>query len=132
MDESTEKIYKLTDEIATLKKEIEETEAEKKKAEEALAEATRIRADEKAAWTASDKDDNDAHTTVQAAVDVLTQFYQENNLMLVQKKQPVIEAGKAPPPPPSNNFCNWGQLSAGNELRGTSCFGEGGCNCTAG
>jgi hypothetical protein len=101
MDESTEKIYKLTDEIATLKKEIEETEAEKKKAEEALAEATRIRADEKAAWTASDKDDTDAHTTVQAAVDVLSQFYKENNLMLVQKKQPVIEAGKAPPPPPT-------------------------------
>jgi hypothetical protein len=102
MDESTELIYKLMAEIEELKKEIEETEAEKKKTEEALAEATRIREDENAAWVASNKDDEDAHTTVQAARDVLSQFYAENNLMLVQKKkQPVIEAGKAPPPPPS-------------------------------
>jgi hypothetical protein len=102
MDESTELIYKLMAEIAELKVQIEEKEEQKKKIAEELAEATRIREDEHAAWELTDKDDTDAATTVKAAEDVLTQFYQENNLMLVQnKKQPVIEAGAAPPPPPS-------------------------------
>jgi hypothetical protein len=101
MDESTELIYKLMAEIEELKAQIKEKEEEKKKVEEELAEATRIREDEHAAWVATDKDDTDAATTVMAAKDVLTQFYAENNLMFVQKKQPVIEAGKAPPPPPS-------------------------------
>merc|ERR1740138_1929954 len=102
IDESTELIYKLMYEISELKKEIEETEAEKKKTEEALAEATRIREDEHAAWVLTDKDDTDAHTTVVAATGVLQEFYTSNNLMLVQKKQPAIGvAGKAPPPPPT-------------------------------
>merc|ERR1719235_51659 len=101
MDEYTEKIYKLTDEIAELKVQIEEKQEVKAKIEKELEEATKIREDENAAWKLSDKDDTDAATTVEAAKNVLTEFYSENNLMLVQKKQPTVVAGEAPPPPPS-------------------------------
>lgn len=103
MDESSELVSKLISEIAALQAEIEETEATIAKTQEDLAKATRLREDEHAAWEASDKDDTDAAATVKSATEVLTQFYSENNLMLVQKqkKQPAIEAGKAPPPPPT-------------------------------
>lgn len=103
MDESSELISKLMSEIAALQAEIEETEATIAKTEEDLAKATRIREDEHTAWEASDKDDTDAAATVKSATEVLSEFYTQNNLMLVQKhkKQPTIEAGKAPPPPPT-------------------------------
>ena len=46
--------------------------------------------------------DEDAAAVVQSAADVLTKFYEENGLGLVQKaKQPFAStAGEAPPPPP--------------------------------
>jgi chromosome segregation ATPase len=102
MDESTELIAKLTAEIQEIEAEIEEKETTIKEIEEQLLEATRNREDENAEWVKTDKDDTDAGTTVQAARDVLYDFYTSNNLMFVQKgKAPVVEAGKAPPPPPS-------------------------------
>merc|ERR1719473_2191738 len=103
IDEMTDEITKLTEEIAQCEKTIEELVAEHKKAKEALAKAQRMRDDENRAWKATDADDKAAAETVKSARDVLEGFYKENNLGLVQKtQQPVsgMNAGDAPPPPP--------------------------------
>merc|ERR1740138_1246889 len=114
MDESTELIAKLTAEIAEINAEIEAKEATIAQIEEQVKEATRLREDAHAEWTANNKDDSDAATTVQAARDVLSDFYTTNNLMFVQKsKAPVVEAGKAPPPPPSTWDAPYGGKTEG-------------------
>merc|ERR1719272_590478 len=103
IDEMTDAITKLTEEIAQCEKTIEELVAEHKKAKEALAKAQRMRDDENRAWKATDADDKTAAETVLSARDVLEGFYKENNLAFVQKlQQPVsgMDAGDAPPPPP--------------------------------
>merc|ERR1740130_2397697 len=103
IDEMTDQITKLTEEIAQCAKTIEELVAEHKKAKEALAKAQRMRDDENRAWKVTDADDKAAAETVLSARDVLEGFYKENNLGLVQKtKQPVcgMAGGDAPPPPP--------------------------------
>merc|ERR1719399_211025 len=63
IDEMTDKITKLTEEIAQCKKTIEELEAEHKETKEALEKAQRMRKDENAAWSETDKDDKAAAET---------------------------------------------------------------------
>merc|ERR1719440_2732049 len=104
IDEMSDHITKLTEEIAECKKTIEELIAEHKKTEEALKVATRQREDEHAEFLKTDADDKAAAETVHSAMEVLENFYKENDLMFVQKnKQPVtsMAAGEAPPPPPA-------------------------------
>jgi len=104
IDEMTDKITKLTAEIAACVKTIEELNAEHKETKEALAKAQRMRKDENTVWKTTDHDDKEAAATVMNARNVLQGFYKENDLMLVQKsKQPVtgMAAGDAPPPPPA-------------------------------
>merc|ERR1719486_422500 len=62
-----------------------------------MADAKKVRDEEHAEYLKDKKDDEDASRTVKQATDVLTNFYEENGLMLVQQPGP---AGEAPPPPP--------------------------------
>jgi len=104
IDEMTDKITKLTEDIAQCKKTIEELEAEHKETKEALEKAQRMRKDENAAWSETNKDDKAAAETVASAIQVLSSFYKDNGLVFAQKgKQPVtgMNAGEAPPPPPA-------------------------------
>mmetsp|Transcript_37574 Transcript_37574/g.86822 ORF Transcript_37574/g.86822 Transcript_37574/m.86822 type:complete len:714 (-) Transcript_37574:26-2167(-) len=101
IDEHTDSIAQLKTEIAKLEAEIAASKEQIESIQDQLKEAGRIRADENAEWTKSDADDKEAAEVVQQAVDVLTAFYQENNLALLQGHQiPVVTAGEAPPPPP--------------------------------
>jgi len=98
IDDMTDKMTRLAEEIKTLGGEIATLDAEHKQVEEELAAATKIRKDENAAFKAALKDDKDAAEVVQNAKGVITNFYKENNLNFVQKsRQP---AGEAPVPPP--------------------------------
>jgi hypothetical protein len=101
IDEMTDLVNELAAEIEACKKRIEELLAEFAKTKEELEKATRMRADEHAAFLITDKDDKEAAETVMSAKAVLEDFYKENDLVLVQK-QPVtgMKAGEAPPPPP--------------------------------
>merc|ERR1719487_2603733 len=72
IDEKTDKITALTEEIAECKKTIEELIAEHKKTKEALEKAQRMRDDENAAWKVTDKDDKEAAETVASAIEVLS------------------------------------------------------------
>jgi hypothetical protein len=104
IDEMTDKITALAEEIAECKKKIEELEAEHKATKEALDKARRMRADANKAWEQTDADDKAAAETVASAKEVLEGFYKENRLVLAQvAKQPVtgMEGGDAPPPPPA-------------------------------
>merc|ERR1740138_952849 len=104
IDEDTDLITKLTEQIARCEKKIEELLAEHKKTKEELDKAQRMRDDEHRAWLATDKDDKAAAETVESAKNVLEQFYKEKGLVFMQTaKQPVsgMEAGDAPPPPPA-------------------------------
>merc|ERR1719409_1760310 len=102
IDEDTDLITKLTEQIARCEKKIEELVAEHKKTKEELDKAQRMRDDENRAWQATDKDDKAAAETVESAKNVLAQFYKDNDLVFMQK-QPVTDmaAGEAPPPPPA-------------------------------
>jgi len=102
IDDKTDKITKLTSDIAECEKEIEQLEADHKATKEALKKASNMRADENRAWKATDADDKAAAETVANAKGVLEGFYKDNGLALIQK-QPVegMEAGAAPPPPPA-------------------------------
>merc|ERR1719343_1319051 len=98
-------IDEMTDDIATLKSEIEEIENsiaelnENIKATDAsVEEATAQREAETKEFQASDADDQEAVATVKRAKEVLAKFYADNNLMFVQQPS---AAGEAPPPPPS-------------------------------
>jgi hypothetical protein len=105
IDEMTDKITALTEEIAQCKKEIEELKAEFKATKEARDKAQRMRDDENKAWKETDADDKAAAETVASAKEVLEGFYKDNMLGFVQKaKQPVtgMAAGEAPPPPPAS------------------------------
>jgi len=103
MDELTDGITKLQSEIEQIKAEIKEKEETVDATEKELATATENRKNENKEWSASDADDKLAKETTNRAKDVLTNFYADNNFMLVQKakvghKQPA--AGEAPAPPP--------------------------------
>jgi len=97
IDEITDEVNRWRAEIAELQAEIEEKEAEIKKIEEELKKATKIREEENEEWQRDNEDDTAAAELVGQAKDVLSNFYAENSLNLVQRKQP---AGEAPPPSP--------------------------------
>jgi len=103
IDEQTDAITALTARIAQCEKTIAELVASLKETKDELDKATRQRNDENKAWVQTNADDKAAAETVLSAKEVLTSFYKDNGLALVQKaKQPVTEdAGAAPPPPPS-------------------------------
>merc|ERR1719198_887050 len=100
MDERSDTIDELKNDIVEIIKTIKENEAEIKSIQEELAKATKMRENEHAEWEASD-DDDAANQLVLQAKDVLAGFYEDNNLVFIQKKKmdPVV-AGEAPPPPP--------------------------------
>merc|ERR1719313_1347387 len=102
IDDFTDVITRNEAKIKELKAIIEEKEAEIKEMEKQLEEATRARADEKAAFEAAKTDDEAAVKLIKQAKEVLEGFYTDNGLTLVQRsvQPPTVEAGKAPPPPP--------------------------------
>jgi len=102
IDEMTDKMTQLAQEIKVLGEEIEKLLAEHKKVKEELDAATKIRKDENAAWKITNKEDEEAAATVKSASAVIKKFYADNNLVLAQKgQQPEVTAGEAPPPPPA-------------------------------
>jgi chromosome segregation ATPase len=94
IDEQTDLITKLTEEIAECEKTIAELKAEHEKTKEALEKAQQMRKDENTAWKQTDADDKAAAETVARAQTVLEDFYKENELVFMQGKE-------APPPPPA-------------------------------
>jgi len=103
IDEHTDSIAILNTEIKKLEADIAEAKAHIESIQTQMKEAERIRSDENAEWLKTDADDKEAAEVVQQAVDVLTAFYQENGLALLQhmgRQIPVVTAGEAPPPPP--------------------------------
>merc|ERR1719399_2388201 len=103
IDELTDEVNRWKAEIAELQAEIEAKEAEIKKIEEELKKATKIREEETAEWERDNEDDTAAAELVGQAKDVLSNFYAENGLNLMQHKPAMLQqpAGEAPPPPPS-------------------------------
>jgi chromosome segregation ATPase len=101
MDERSDTIDELKNDIVEIIKTIEENTAEIKAINEEIEKAEKLRAGEHAEWEASNHDDEAANQLVLQAKDVLSRFYEENNLVFIQKKkmEPVV-AGEAPPPPP--------------------------------
>merc|ERR1719198_2601631 len=102
IDTNTETIDLLTAAIAAATKQIEDIEqqitdlnAEKKAADEQ-------RAAEAAEYATNKQDDEAAVGLIETAMGVLTDFYQNEGLALLQKKQePFVAAGEAPTPPPT-------------------------------
>lgn len=102
MDELTDGIAKLEEEIEEIIKEVAEKEESIKKLEEEIKEAKKIRKAENAEWVKADADDTEAAKLLEQAAEVLKEFYKEN-FSLMQKhsyEPPKVEAGEAPPPPP--------------------------------
>jgi len=102
MDERSDTVDELTGDIAEIVKTIAENKAEIKSITEELTKATTMRGDEHTEWEAADRDDGAAAELTMKAKDVLADFYEENNLNLLQKnKMAPVVAGEAPPPPPT-------------------------------
>merc|ERR550532_738294 len=104
MDELTEAIMVLKDEIEEAKKDKAEKEAEVESIKKELEELTKIRESENKEYLIAKADDEAASELVAQAKGVLETFYKDNDLMLSQTavRQPFTsEAGKAPPPPPT-------------------------------
>merc|ERR1719253_808324 len=101
IDDMTDEMIQLAADIKKLGEEIDQLLAEHKKVKEELADATKIREDENAAWKRTDKDDEAAAKTVANAKDVLQSFYKDNFALVQKSKQPAVAAGEAPPPPPA-------------------------------
>merc|ERR1719506_2234393 len=80
VDDMTDAMTKLDQEIAQAKKEIEAKTADRATTTQELKEAKKIRADENAEWKESDASDAEAAVTVENAKKVLVQFYKDNNL----------------------------------------------------
>jgi len=102
LDDLTDKMDALEKEIKDLNEEIKEKEEEIDTLQKELKEAKKIREEEKEAWEANDAADKMASELVESSKEVLTNFYKENNLNLVQrnKRMDPVKAGEAPPPPP--------------------------------
>jgi len=98
IDEKSDIITKLEEEIKELEEQIKTLLEHKKKVQEELDAADRIRKDENAQWLITDKDDKDAAEVVKEATEVLKTFYKENFNLL---QEPKVVAGEAPPPPPA-------------------------------
>jgi len=106
IDELTDTITRLQEEIAEKQKQIDESKEEIATIEEELEQAKRLREDQAAAYATAKADDEAAVELIKQAHDVLTTFYSDNNLVLLSNKAkvaqaPISEAGEAPPPPPS-------------------------------
>jgi len=104
IDEMTDVITKLTAHIADLTAEMASLDKAMEETDKALKEATTQREKENKDWKYNNKMDAAAIDLVAKATKVLSDFYADNKLMLVQKsKQPVegMAAGDAPPPPPT-------------------------------
>mmetsp|Transcript_87652 Transcript_87652/g.151855 ORF Transcript_87652/g.151855 Transcript_87652/m.151855 type:complete len:738 (+) Transcript_87652:62-2275(+) len=97
IDETTDAITQLQEDIKNLEKEVDDTNKTKIKTEQALKEATDMRTAEHKQFLLTDADDLEALQTVQSAHDVLETFYKDNNLMLMQRS---AIAGEQPTPPP--------------------------------
>lgn len=103
MDENSAEITKLKNDIVEIEKTIAENKAEIKSINEELEKATTLRGEEHAAWVQSNEEDNAAKALVEQAKNVLTDFYEENNLVGLVQTNARMEpsaAGEAPPPPP--------------------------------
>jgi hypothetical protein len=103
MDERTDTIAELKNDIVEIEKTITENLAEIKSIQEEVSKAEKQRAEEHAEWQQSNSDDQAAKQLVIQAKDVLAGFYEDNNLVLIQnskKKMDPVNAGEAPPPPP--------------------------------
>jgi len=105
MDELTDSITTLTDQIANIKAEIAEKRETIKATEDELAAATEQRKNENTDFKATDADDKLAKETVERATGVLEKFYADNSLMFVQRQKVGSKGnrqapGEAPPPPP--------------------------------
>merc|ERR550537_998839 len=101
IDTNTETIDRLTASIEAANKQIEEINqqiedlnAEKKAADEQ-------RAAEAAEFSTNKQDDEAAVGLIETAIGVLTSFYQNEGLALLQKQEPFVAAGEAPTPPPT-------------------------------
>jgi len=103
IDELTDAISKSKAEIEGIVAQIKEKEESIKAMKEQLKEAKQVRDDEQVEWQASDKDDKAAVNLIQQATEVLSAFYTENGMALMQNRRepPEVVAGAAPPPPPS-------------------------------
>jgi len=104
IDDMTDKVVRLAEEIKDLSGEINSLIADQKQVKDELSAATKIRKDENAAFVVTNKDDKDAAATVKMAQDTIQKFYKDNNLALVQSKLHQAPAGEAPVPPPAT----WG------------------------
>merc|ERR1719329_1261213 len=104
IDDLTDKMDALEKEIKDLNEEIREKEEEIDTLEKELKEARKLREEEKEAWEANDAADKMASELVESSKEVLTNFYKENGLNLVQRKNRMdpVKSGEAPPPPPKN------------------------------
>jgi hypothetical protein len=103
VDDMTDAMTKLDQEIAQAKKEIDAKTADRATTAQELKEAKKNRAEENAEWKENDASDAEAAVTVENAKKVLVQFYKDNNLQgvgFVQSDAPDVQAGEAPPPPP--------------------------------
>jgi len=107
IDEKSDTISRLLEEIASLEKEIKGKNEEVTVIKEQQKEALRVRESERTEWQSTDSDDADAAAAVGRAITVLEDFYQAAAGLLQQRRGvamrqlPEITAGEAPPPPPS-------------------------------
>jgi len=102
MDERSDTVVELKNDIQEIVKTIEENNVEIKSITDELTKAEKMRADEHTEWESTNRDDGAAADLVIKAKDVLSSFYEENGLVFVQnKKMAPVVAGEAPPPPPS-------------------------------
>jgi len=102
IDEMTEHVNKLEEELTALGKQVEEAAKKKIQTTEELAEAETLREKENAAFKKNMADDMAAAQLVEMAIGVLEDFYKENGLVFAQKSSaPQVVAGEAPPPPPT-------------------------------
>jgi hypothetical protein len=102
IDDATESIRQLVQEIAEIDDTVKNNNAEIVEIAKELNASTTERNDAHTAFLQSKSDDQAAHGLVISAKDVLAGFYKDNSLMFVQKrKMDPVAAGEAPPPPPT-------------------------------
>merc|ERR1719253_1917986 len=85
IDQANSKIAKLKEEVATLERELAEI-------AKVQAEADKLRANEKEAWASAKSDFEQGVEGVRMALDVLRDYYAENDAALVQTSQPTGHA----------------------------------------
>merc|ERR1719174_3147138 len=98
IDDQTAYIERKQEFIADLDKKIADAEQEMEDLARELQEARDQRALEKTAYEGNKAADESAVGLIEQTMAVLSKFYEDNGLALVQK--PEVSAGAAPPPPP--------------------------------